>query len=94
MVFVDVPNQSYRSEIQFLSCFIYRFVNPIEMENRPEPETERGLFTLGCSPIAWFSVSTSALETGPEVSMTVSTTLSHPRQPERGLNVLNTGIVL
>ena len=34
VVFVDVPNQVS------LSCFIWHFVNPIEMETGPEPETE------------------------------------------------------
>ena len=47
---------SVRSEIQFLSCFIWHFVNPIE------PETEMGLFMFGCSLFARFSVSTVGLE--------------------------------
>ena len=33
----------YRSEIQFLWCFIWHFVNPIETETEPEPKM--GLFT-------------------------------------------------
>ena len=56
------PNIKYCSEIQFLSCFIQHFVNPIETETGPEPETEMGLFTFGCTLFARFSVSTVGLE--------------------------------
>ena len=37
----------YRGKIQFLSCFIWHFVNPNEMETGPEtgPETE---MEMGC----------------------------------------------
>ena len=38
----------YRNEIQFLLCFIWHLVNPIETET--EPETEMGLVTFGSSP--------------------------------------------
>ena len=54
VVFGDVPNQ-VRSEIQFLSCFIWHFINPIETETRLETETDRGC-KFGCSLFAWFSV--------------------------------------
>ena len=52
----------YRSEIQFLSCFIGHLVNPIETETGSEPETEMGLFMFGCSLFARFSISTVGLD--------------------------------
>ena len=50
----------YRSEIQFLSCFIWHLVNPIETEIKPE--TEMGQFMFGCSLFVRFSASTVGLE--------------------------------
>ena len=46
----------------FIYHFIWPFVNPIETETGPEPETERGLVTFGWSLFARFSVSTVGLE--------------------------------
>ena len=46
----------YRSEIQFMLCFIWRSVNPIE--RKPEPD----VFMFGCSLFARFAVSTVGLE--------------------------------
>jgi hypothetical protein len=60
----------YRSEIQFLPCFIWYFEN--EKETGPEPEP---VPVLSCSLFAQFSVSTVGLEpsektTTPSVSFT------------------------
>ena len=64
----------YRSEIQFLSCFIWHFVNPIETETGVEPEMEMGLFMLGCSLFcSRFEISQISVA-GPIVKMLVSTT--------------------
>ena len=48
----------YRSEIQFLLCFIRRSVIPLK--RKPEPEA--GMFIFGCSLFARFSGSTVGLE--------------------------------
>ena len=59
----------------------------METEIRPEPETERGMFTSGCSLFTQFSVPTVGLEQSEPLYFILD-------NPEMGLNVLNTRIVL
>ena len=54
----------YLSELQFLLCFIWHFVNSIETETGQET----GMFTSGCSLFARFSVSTVGLESSEQTT--------------------------
>ena len=58
---IDRPVLQTTLNICFQKCathrvVIWHFLNPIVTETGPEPETEMGLFTFGCSLFAWFSL--------------------------------------
>ena len=63
VAFVDEPDQISWPNTGS-ACFIWHFVNPIETETGPDQKLKQkgGLFTLGCSLFARFSVSTVRLE--------------------------------